>query len=98
MKRMVRQFELVRDEHGHAMAVAVGGYFMIHLERGTVRNEENAGKLIDALNAAVACVHKECGVVGLRNALERFMPNKGGSVAASGTPYPEQLGSEGGAV
>ncbi len=57
MSALVRQFEIIRDEQGYAMAIAVGGWFLIHLHRGTVRNEENALKMLAVLNAAVASVN-----------------------------------------
>ena len=78
----VRQFELVRDEHGYAMAIAVDGWFLIHLKRGTVRNEENAEKLLEVMNAAVASVNNpaRAGVcdedITLKNTLQDIMPDK----------------------
>jgi len=48
------KFELVKDNQGFAMAIAVDGFFLLHLQRGTVRNEENADKLLAVLNAAVS--------------------------------------------
>jgi len=51
---LVRPFQLVRDEYGYAKAIAVDEWFLIHLHIGTVRNEENAEKLLAVLNAAVA--------------------------------------------
>ena len=50
------KFSLVRDDHGYAMAIAVDDYWLIHLQRGTVRNEAKAEKLLAVLNAAVAVV------------------------------------------
>ena len=62
------KFSLVRDDHGYAMAIAVDDYWLIHLQRGTVRNEAKAEKLLAVLNAAVAVVancHPAC--VGVSN-------------------------------
>lgn len=53
----IGQFSLKRDEYGYAAAIAVGERVLIHLKRGTVKNEENAKKMIAALNAAVAVVN-----------------------------------------
>lgn len=75
------KFDLVRDANGFAQAIAVGEWFVAHLERGTVRNEQNAARIVAILNAAVAVVHNEAGVPALRMALEAIMPNneaKGG--------------------
>ena len=54
---MIRPFQLVRDDHGYAKAIAVGEWYLIHLHYGTQRNEENAEKLLAVLNAAVAVVN-----------------------------------------
>lgn len=81
----VRQLKIVKDKQGYAMAIAVDGWFLIHLQRGTVRNEENAAKLLAVLNAAVASVSNPAwaGVcdedVALEKALQDIMPHKGGS-------------------
>lgn len=81
MNALVRQFEIVKDENGYAMAIAVDGWFLIHLQRGTVRNEENAAKLLSVLNAAVASVNNPArgGMcdedVALEKALQDIMPN-----------------------
>lgn len=81
MTAMVRQFEIVKDDYGYAMAIALDGVYLIHLDRGTVRNEENATKLIAVLNAAVASVRNQAwaGVcdedVALEKALRDLMPN-----------------------
>jgi len=72
----IRKFELRRDDHGFCNAVSVDEWYVVHLDRGTVRNEENADKLVDVLNAAVAVVHKEVGVARLRKALENIMPKE----------------------
>lgn len=72
----IRKFELRRDDHGFCNAVSVAGWYVVQLDRGTVRNEENADKLVYVLNAAVAVVHKEAGVVRLRKALENIMPKE----------------------
>lgn len=53
----VPKFDLVRDDQGYAQAIAVDGYWLVHLQRGTVRNEERAGQLLAVLNAAVAVVN-----------------------------------------
>lgn len=47
------KFELIKDDNGFAMAIAVNGYYMLHLERGTVRNEENAESIVAILNSEV---------------------------------------------
>ena len=72
---LVRPFRLVRDEHGYAQAIAVDEWFLIHLHRGTVRNEENAEKLLAVLNAAVAVVNNLswAGVCDEDIALERSL-------------------------
>lgn len=81
MNTMIRQFEIVKDEQGYAMAIAVDGWFLIHLQRGTVRNEENAAKLLAVLNAAVASVNNPAwaGVcdedVALEKTVQDLMPN-----------------------
>lgn len=78
---LVRQFRIERDEHGYAMALAVDDWFLIHLQRGTVLNKENAEKLLRVLNAAVASVANPAwaGVcdedVALEKALQDIMPN-----------------------
>lgn len=90
MNALVRQFEIVKDEQGYAMAIAVDGWFLIHLQRGTVRNEENAAKLLAVLNAAVASVNNPAwaGVcdedVALEASLQNIMPNAGRQATASG--------------
>lgn len=53
----IQKFELVKDDHGYARAIAIEGWYVIHLEPGTVRNEENAEKLLAVLNAAVGVVN-----------------------------------------
>ena len=50
------RFELVRDDHEFAVAIAVEGRWIVHLVSGTDRNEANAEKLVAVLNAAVAVV------------------------------------------
>jgi len=81
MNALVRQFEIVKDENGYAMAIAVDGWFLVHLQRGTVRNEENAAKLLSVLNAAVASVNNPVWAgmcdedVALEKALQDIMPN-----------------------
>ena len=72
---MIRPFQLVRDDHGYAKAIAVGEWYLIHLHVGTVRNEENAAKLLAVLNAAVAAVNNPswAGVCDEDIALERSL-------------------------
>lgn len=67
---MIRKFELVRDVQGYPMAIAVHGRFVIHLERGSTRNVENAAKVVELLNTAVALFHKDCGTKALRTELK----------------------------
>lgn len=101
MDRMVRQFRIERDEQGYAMALAVDDWFLIHLQRGTVRNEENADKLLAVLNAAVANVNNPAwaGVcdedVALEEALQDIMPNKEPhrQEPAAGSQYGGGVGS-----
>ena len=78
----VPKFDLVRDDQGYAQAIAVDGYWLVHLQRGTVRNEENAAKLLAVLNAAVSVVNNRrpawAGVsddgVALEAALHSILP------------------------
>lgn len=80
---VIRPFELVKDDHGYAAAVAVDGRFLIHLQCGTERNGENAEKLLTVLNAAVAVVNNSAwsGVcdedTALEKALQDIMPSAG---------------------
>ena len=47
---MSEQFMLERDGHGFAVGISVGGYWVVHLTQGTVRNEQCAEWLVDRLN------------------------------------------------
>jgi hypothetical protein len=86
----VSKFDIVKDDYGYAMAIAVDGFFLIHLQRGTSRNEENAAKLLAVLNGAVAMVNNKtlAWVSGedkqLRQALQDIMPTARKTFAASG--------------
>lgn len=62
-----RQFRLVRDEYGFVQAIAEGDWYLIHLECGTVRNEENAEKLLAVLNEAAKSAHYDMGIDMYRN-------------------------------
>jgi hypothetical protein len=76
-----RKFELVRDGQGFAQAIAVDGWFILHIERGTVRNEANADKLVAVLNAAVAVVSSNGSAEAdaLHKALVAVMPDVAGA-------------------
>ena len=82
MTALVRPFRLVRDEHGYAKAIAVGEWYLIHLHIGTVRNEENAEKLLAVLNAAVAVVRNPSWAgmcdedIALEKSLQDIMPHE----------------------
>lgn len=43
-------YKVERDVHGYAIAISLGGIWMIHLDAGTVRNEENIDNLVGRLN------------------------------------------------
>jgi len=43
-------YVLERDDQGYACAISHGGYWLLHLQSGTTRNEANAQWLVDALN------------------------------------------------
>jgi hypothetical protein len=43
-------YHLIRNDAGSAIAIAHGDYWVLHLDAGTVRNEENAHRVVDVLN------------------------------------------------
>jgi hypothetical protein len=47
------RFAVIRDEDAcnHAIAIAENGKWIIHLNRGTERNEENIERIVEILNA-----------------------------------------------
>jgi len=47
---------LIHNQAGHALAIAQEPFHILHLDVGTKRNEENAKRVVDVLNAAEACV------------------------------------------
>ena len=47
-------FKLERDEQGFVAGISVDGFWVTHLERGTVRNEEYAQWIVDRLNGSDA--------------------------------------------
>ena len=48
---MKKQFRLVRDKSGFAMAIAYGRkQWVLHLETGTAMNERNAEWIVGVLN------------------------------------------------
>ena len=49
-------YSLKRNQAGHALTIAFDLYYVLHLDAGTVRNEENAQRVVDVLNAAEASV------------------------------------------
>ena len=49
-------YSLARNQAGHALAILRDGRYILHLDAGTVRNEENAQQVVDVLNAAEASV------------------------------------------
>lgn len=46
------KFEIDRDEQGFAHAILEDGNVIIHLNTGTVRNEENIERMVYLLNVA----------------------------------------------
>lgn len=46
------KFEIERDEQGFAHAIVEDGKIIIHLNTGTVRNEENIERVVYLLNVA----------------------------------------------
>ena len=46
-------FWLRCDAHGHTAAIERDGYTVLHLQIGTVRNEEEASGIVELLNKAV---------------------------------------------
>lgn len=76
----IKQFEIIRNDRGYALAIAVEGWFLINLKCGTIRNEMNIEKLLAILNAAVASVNNPAwaGIcsedVALEMALRNIMP------------------------
>jgi len=51
------KFDLVRDDHECAVAIAIDGRWVVQLVSGTERNAANSEKLLTVLNAAVAVVN-----------------------------------------
>ena len=47
---MSERFVVIRDLYGLAQAIAENGVWVIHLNRGTVRNEENIDRIVSKLN------------------------------------------------
>lgn len=67
-------FELVRKD-GSPIAISKDGYYFVHLERGTVRNEENADWLVELLNTALDLAKIQSDIAALRTTLDN-MPRK----------------------
>ena len=49
-------YSLAPNQIGHALAIVRDGRYILHLDAGTTRNEENAQRVVDVLNAAEASV------------------------------------------
>ena len=45
-------YSLIHNQAGHALAIVRDGYHVLHLDAGTIRNEENVQQVVDVLNAA----------------------------------------------
>ena len=53
------RYSIVTNQAGNAIAITRDGYYVLHLDAGTVRNEENAQKVVDVLNAAEVVVKQK---------------------------------------
>ena len=47
-------YHLIRNHANSAIAIARNDRYILHLDAGTVRNTENAQRVVDVLNAAEA--------------------------------------------
>ena len=52
-------YSLKRNSAGFALAIVHDGYYILHLDAGTFRNEEYAQRVVDVLNAAEAVVDQD---------------------------------------
>ena len=48
------RFTLERDDHGFTAGISVDGHWIVHLQHGTVRNEQYAEWLVKRLNGSLA--------------------------------------------
>lgn len=57
VKRIEMKFEIGRDEQGFAHSILEDGRVIIHLNCGTIRNEENIERVVYLLNVAYGSLY-----------------------------------------